>query len=66
MVETKPNIYLTDGEGPVVFKDLARDVSIKYLPENTFDIVSMWVANDTEKHKLGIVAPGYILQTMNL
>lgn len=50
MIERRPQIYLTDGEGPVVFKDLARDASNKYLPTNTFDIVSMWVAHDTEKN----------------
>ncbi len=57
MVERKPQIYFTDGEGPVVFKDLARDISNKYLPANTFDIVSMWVANDTEK-KHSVFEPG--------
>jgi energy-converting hydrogenase A subunit R len=49
MIEAKPKIYFTDGEGPVVFKDLARNISKKRLPVNFFDIVSMWVAHDTEK-----------------
>lgn len=57
MRQEREKIYLTDGEGPVVFKDLARDISLKRLPSGQFDITSLWVAYDTEK-KASIFKPG--------
>jgi len=49
MQEAKPKVYFTDGEGPVVFKDLARDIAQKRLPKHLFDVISMWVAFESEK-----------------
>lgn len=48
MQSAKPKVYFTDGEGPVVFKDLARDISQKRLPNCLFDTISMWVVHNSE------------------
>ncbi len=48
MESAKRKLYFTDGEGPVVFKDLARDISQKRLPKYLFDTISIWVANNSE------------------
>lgn len=46
MVGQKPKVLLTDGEGPLVFKDLARDISARLLPLGTtlFDALSLYNA----------------------
>ena len=53
MVYSKPKVLFTDGEGPLVFKDLARDITRKLSVSSTqeymfFDTLSMWVANNAE------------------
>lgn len=53
MVDVKPKVLFTDGEGPLVFKDLARDISQRLISEANngyvlFDALSMWVAHNTE------------------
>lgn len=43
MITEKPKVLFTDGEGPLVFKDLARDISRRVLGGITFfDTLSMY------------------------
>lgn len=69
MQSERPKAYFTDGEGPVVLKDLARDISVKRLRPNMFDTVSMWVAHESQKtassfkpgDTLGVIIPHLLL-----
>lgn len=48
LVKTK-NVF-TDGEGPLVFKDIARDIASQKIPRGRifFDTLSLYVANASE------------------
>lgn len=45
----KSKILFTDGEGPLVLKDLARDIANKRISPIYFDALSMWVAYVSEQ-----------------
>lgn len=57
---SSPKVLLTDGEGPLVFKDLARDASRLIGPEGQliFDTISIHVAHESES---GRYQPGETL-----
>jgi len=53
MVDAKPKVLFTDGEGPLVFKDLARDISRRLFPNNfSYEYLSGRLSSEVKKQKM--------------